>query len=388
LRVQADDADEGCLLSWHTDRVDIETQMDLAVGRFIREVAVLEVMLQLVAGAVWRDEQWVERSLGSAADHVKSVRAKLAEFPSLDQAELDAQLSEAEWVWKFRRALVHGRWTLLDAATEEYVSERPLPKSEARDYTSRPGWETDYPEISLRFNLRSVTGATERMRQVQAYLEANLERWEESFGVEFDAELFGSESARIEALRRAPRLYFKAAVVPSGFSDLAALVVPRDAGATLKPLCAGARRRTLLPQSARGRRGVTSPPIAHLMGGGTAWQYSLRTCVISAANQAGRLGLFFVRLERPLQGSLDGGQFGGSPRWHRLRANEEELQWGCSSSRVLKSRQPRTPSRRKRSAAEQERADRQARLPRERFLASPAVQARVRHSRTATPSSR
>jgi hypothetical protein len=124
----------------HTDCVDIETRMDLAVGRFIREVAALEVFLQVVAGAACRDEEWVERSLGSFAAHVKSIRSKLAEFLEMDQAELAIQLSEAEWVWQFRRALVHGRWTLLDASTAEYVSERPLPKGEARDYASRPGW--------------------------------------------------------------------------------------------------------------------------------------------------------------------------------------------------------------------------------------------------------
>lgn len=180
--------------------------MDLAVGRFIREVTALEVALQLVAGAVWRDEEWVERSLGSTSDHVKSIRAKLNDFPDSDRAELEEQLSEAEWVWKFRRALVHGRWTLLDAATAEYVSERPLPKSEARNYTSQPGWETGYPEISLRFNIEAVSTAIERMRHVQGYLESNLDRWEEVFRVEFDDDFSNAESTRIEALRRGPRL--------------------------------------------------------------------------------------------------------------------------------------------------------------------------------------
>ena len=58
---------------------------------------------------------------------------------------------------------MHGRWTLLDPACAEYVSERPLPKGEAKVYTSQPGCESDYPETSMRFNLVSVTSATTRM---------------------------------------------------------------------------------------------------------------------------------------------------------------------------------------------------------------------------------
>jgi hypothetical protein len=180
--------------------------MDLAVGRFIREVTMLEVSLSLVAGAAHRDEEWVDRSLGSVADHVKSIRAVLAAFPRDDHAELTTELREAEGVWNFRRAVVHGRWTLLDAATAEYVSERPLPKGEAREYTERPGWTRDYPEISLRFNLQSVTEAIQRMRSVQAYLDDNMNRWDSLFGVEMDDDFADSENARIVALRRNPRL--------------------------------------------------------------------------------------------------------------------------------------------------------------------------------------
>jgi hypothetical protein len=186
---------------------DVEMQMDQAVGRLIREVTVLEIVLKVLAGGACRDTEWVDRALGSVAGHVEAIRTNLHAFPAQDHAELRAQLDEAQAVWDFRRALVHGRWTLIDPVTAEYVSERPLPKREAKAYTTLPDWEaSDYPEMSLRFNLRSVLAIIERMRDVQAYLEANYDRWEAHLGIDLDDAFHESERARIDGLRRGPRL--------------------------------------------------------------------------------------------------------------------------------------------------------------------------------------
>jgi hypothetical protein len=185
----------------------MDTEMDRTFGRFVREVTHMEIGLQLLAGSVCRDEEWVSRSLKQQlADHIENIRKRLDEFPSEQREGLTRCLADAAEVWDFRCALVHGRWTLLDAPTQEYVAERPLRGSAAKEYTQGVDWGNGHPEYGLRFNLRSVRHYLSRMRNVQAYLEANMDAWDRRFGAALDDDFTREETARLDALRRGPRL--------------------------------------------------------------------------------------------------------------------------------------------------------------------------------------
>lgn len=184
----------------------MDTEMDRMFGRFVREVTHMEIGLQLLAGSVCGDQEWVARSLDPVTEHIDSIRKRLGDFPSGQGDDVSTFLDDAADVWDFRCALVHGRWTLLDYATQEYVAERPLRGRAAKEYTDRADWGGRYPEYSLRFNLRSVQHYLSLLEQVLEYLLANMDAWDQRFGAAVDADFDRAEAARLDAMRLGPRL--------------------------------------------------------------------------------------------------------------------------------------------------------------------------------------
>jgi hypothetical protein len=161
---------------WHAD------PMDIAVGKFIRELPLFEVLLMLTRDAVAPSENWVDVHLDGPGEALKVLEDRLLRFPSKDHFWLTIHLAQAKRVLDLRQAVVHGTWTLVDRRNGIYRSERPMRPPAARALTGvRKAPDSKHPTRRHEFNAGGVMAGRARARSVSRYLGEHQDDWQEHF---------------------------------------------------------------------------------------------------------------------------------------------------------------------------------------------------------------
>lgn len=170
-----------------------QSWVDMALGRFIRSMPVLETMLFLTASAA-TGKSIVEQENATVAGAIDDIENRLLRFPQGDRLTLGKAMVDARRVFAVRHNLVHGVWSEVEGRPMTFVSVLPIrSRKGARqllkrdDVTSADG-VTDEEPLSLRltFNRDLILSVRKTAANVSEYLGECLDVWEEHFEVTYD----------------------------------------------------------------------------------------------------------------------------------------------------------------------------------------------------------
>ncbi|MFZ2014570.1 MAG: hypothetical protein WAV00_12155 [Nocardioides sp.] len=164
-------------LDWEPDPIDI------AVGKFIREMPLFEVMLMLTRDIVAPSPSWASVMLAGPGRALSIITNGLSAFPRRDHSWLRVYLKEATHVLELRQAIVHGLWTEVDLEPGVFLSERPMLHKPAKEHTGVARLsDAEHPTVRRKFNAAGVMAGRARARSVSHYLDEHQDRWELHFG--------------------------------------------------------------------------------------------------------------------------------------------------------------------------------------------------------------
>lgn len=169
---------------WQVDERDWDADlMDIAVGKFIRELPLFELMLKLTRHTVEPGPSWVEVYNEGPSETLNLLGDQLLDFPKQDHFWLDVHFGQAAKVLELRNAIMHGLWHEGDRDTGSYRSVRPVrSRKEVRKLLGGelPS-DDEYPTVGREFNAGGVMAGRARARSASRYLNKHLDRWEVHF---------------------------------------------------------------------------------------------------------------------------------------------------------------------------------------------------------------
>ena len=164
-----------------------QSWVDMALGRFVRSMPMLETLLFLTASAA-TGKSIVELDRAGATAAVDDIERLLVTFPKSDRISLGMAMVDARRVLEVRHNLVHGLWSEVAGKPMTFVSELPIRRRKAAKRLLERDAVTDeeLPSLRLTFNHDLIVSMRETATNVSGWLGECLDVWEEHFGVTYD----------------------------------------------------------------------------------------------------------------------------------------------------------------------------------------------------------
>lgn len=164
--------------------------VDMALGRFIRSMPMLESMLFLTASAA-TGKSIVDQENATVAGAIDDIEKHLLRFPQGDRLSLGKAMVDARRVFAIRHNLVHGHWSEVEGRPMTFVSVLPIRSRkgarqllERDDVSVADGVTAEEPtSLRLTFNRDLILSVRETATTLSVWLDECLDAWEEHFGV-------------------------------------------------------------------------------------------------------------------------------------------------------------------------------------------------------------
>ena len=164
--------------------------MDMALGRFIRSMPVLESLLFLTASAA-TGKSIVDQENATVTGAIEDIERHLRRFPRGDRLSLGKAMVDARSVIPVRHNLVHGQWSEVEGRPMTFVSILPIRsrKSARRllerdDVSVAEGVTAEEPtSLRLTFNRDLILSVRETATTLSTWLDESLDAWEAHFRV-------------------------------------------------------------------------------------------------------------------------------------------------------------------------------------------------------------
>lgn len=167
--------------------------VDMALGRFIRSLPVLERLLFLTASAA-TGNSIVDQENATVANAIEDIEKNLNRFPQGDRISLAKALVDARRVFDIRHNLVHGMWSEVEGKPMTFVSVLPIRSrksarrlQERHDLSAAEGVRATEPmSLRLTFNRDLILTVRDTAMKLSHWMDDRLDVWEEHLGVTYD----------------------------------------------------------------------------------------------------------------------------------------------------------------------------------------------------------